>query len=75
MTIEERLAAMERRIAELEARIGQPPVMLSPSFPTPFLPLGPVIRGCNCPPNAACGNSNCPRVGRIVCGTAGGDHA
>ena len=69
MTIEERLAAMERRIADLEARIGQPPVMPPPVYPIPFLPFGPAIGGCNCPPNAACSNSNCPRVGRIVCDT------
>lgn len=58
MTIEDRLAAAERRIADLERRIGPVPVVPVP----PFRDIGiPISGGCSCPPGSACGNVACPR--------------
>lgn len=77
MTIEERLAAMERRIAELEARLGMQEIRPLPTYPVqPFRPYG-APSDCGCPPVGICMSAACPRMRRAVSNltAAGGDHA
>lgn len=77
MTIEERLAMAERRIADLERRLGAPSEggRTGPVLPVertgPWGPFGPVIGGCpnGCPTNSVCGNVACPLRPVVTCGT------
>lgn len=67
MTIEERLAAAERRIAELERRLGAP--QPAQNWNWWQVPIGDHAQqsGCSCKPGEICGNAACPLRPVVTC--------
>lgn len=71
MTIEQRLAALERRLTELEQRLGPAPGQ--PWMPTPAVipSIGAACFICGMPPTGICTNVTCP-FKSVITATGGG---